>query len=182
MLTPTIAIVMYKKHNVLFLKRKRYTKSMFHVIATYARRERALTISLGTSLAVLYLLLVVLQLVSFEELPTIIDHLWALTDKELGAVIAACVAISEVFALPYLLGMQLSRAMRALTGLFAFIAASYWYAIGWRTAYGAVLLADTGLGGTYLRIPAGAWLMWFGAGVFMLLAWYTARLVLESKK
>lgn len=155
---------------------------MVHIAAKYAHRERALTIALGTSLAVLFVVLAVLQLASFEKLPIILTTLWVLDDKEAGLLVAALIAVAEVFALPYLLGMQLSKAMRGFSGVLAFVAAGYWLAIGWRTAMASVMHTDTGLGGTYLRVPGGAWLLWFSIGILILLAWYTVRLVLESKK
>lgn len=155
---------------------------MHRIIATYVRRRRALTVSLGTSLALFFTLFSLLQLIAFEKLPLIVSSVWGFTDSELGAVVAALVVTAQVLGIPYLLNMQLSAAMRVVSAIAAFAAAGYWFWLGLHTSMELVLVSNSGLGGVYASIPGGSWLLWFGLGMTLLVGWYSYGLILESRE
>jgi glucan phosphoethanolaminetransferase (alkaline phosphatase superfamily) len=152
---------------------------MLTVIAQYAKRKNVLVKELGVALAFVYIVFAVLQLVTFEKLPGALAVALPISMAEKSHIMAAVLVVSEVFALPFLLGMQLSFAMRVLSAVLAYVAALYIVFIGY-TTYGTVI-QDTGLGGGYVPFPGGPWLLWFGIGILVLLGWYTVRFIIDEQ-
>jgi hypothetical protein len=154
---------------------------MLRVIAAYAKRQESLTIFLGLGLAVLYVFFAVGQLISFEKLSGILTILWPIDLADVVKLGSALLVVAEVFAIPYLLGMQLSTAMRMLSAFFAHAIGLYIVYVGILTGDSSNALINTGLGGSYVIIPGGWWLIWFGIGINVLLVWYTVRSIIEVK-
>jgi glucan phosphoethanolaminetransferase (alkaline phosphatase superfamily) len=152
---------------------------MLHIIARYARRQTDLTIGLGLLLAALYVFFAVSQLLTYEKLPAFLADAFPGVAGEYVTIWVACLAIAEVFSVPFFLGMQLSAAMRGLSAAFGFIVAGYIVFLGYVTTNVTVL--NTGLAGGYIGLPGGWWMAWFGAGILLLVVWYTVRSVAEAK-
>jgi len=149
------------------------------VIARYAKRKNILVREFGLALAAVYICFAVLQLITFEKLPGALAVALPVGMAEKTHILAAILVVSEVYALPFLLGMQLSFAMRILSAVFAYIVALVIVLIGYITFTSPI--PNTGLGGGYVPIPGGSWLFWFGIGILTLLVWYTVRFVIDEK-
>jgi len=99
---------------------------MHKVIAAYPKNRSKQTTMLGTLSALVILILLLLQLFGFEELPEILRYFWGLGSKESGMVAAAFLVIMELLALPALLGMKLSPLMRWLSTASGGLVVLYW--------------------------------------------------------
>jgi hypothetical protein len=155
---------------------------MLRVIAKYAKRKNIMTNELGAMIAILYIILAVLQLVTFEKMAGLIAVALPLGMAEQAKIVASVLVVSEVFALPFLLGMQLSLAMRVLSAVLAYMVAMYIMLVGIMSAPSFTGYVNSGLGGGYAYVPNGPWLFWFGLGVICLLVWYTVRSIQDEQR
>ena len=118
-------------------------------------------------LAVIFLIMIIAQLFSFEKFPDIIAAMNLPGGQGLAKLQAAVIVTLEVFALPFLLAMRLSPAMR----VFSMIAG--WLAIGgWVIT--AIIMNKTdnsGILGATVSVPAGWWIVFFALGMGVLAAW-----------
>lgn len=110
--------------------------------------------------AAVLLLFAVTQLFSFDEL----FPLFANAGLAGGYAISVAVVLCEVFALPFLLGMKLSPAMRVVSMVAGWCVPVLWLVVAvWQLAADAPL-ATIGLLGTVVPVWGGMWV------VFVLLA------------
>ena len=122
-------------------------------------------------LAGVFVLLAVGQLFSFEDFPMVIDA-WRLpgVGAGLAVLLAAIVVVLEVLAIPFLLRMHLSPAMRLASMAAGWLAGLWWLlATIWQSATGAV--ANVGLLGATLQLPSGWWSVFFMTAIGVLIAW-----------
>jgi hypothetical protein len=118
------------------------------------------------ALAGVFIVLAVAQLYSFEDFPDTLASLGLIGGRQGASLVAALLVTGEVLALPFLLSMRLSPAMRALS-----MAAGWGVLVAWLTI--AVLINSTTnaitnsgvLGATISTTPG-----WWMAGVFLALA------------
>lgn len=118
--------------------------------------------------AALFVLLVVSQLFTFEQLGEVLSLYYAgLLDEGAAQVAAACIVILEVAAIPFLLAMPLSRAARVVSMI-----------AGWLTVLVWGVLAVYSLGGGYtallgatIDLSGGWWQLCFVVALGVLVAW-----------
>lgn len=94
--------------------------------ATYPKNRSKQTTILGTISAFVLLVLLLLQLFGFEELPEIVRYFWGMSTEEAGLIVVALLVITELFALPVLLGMKLSPLMRWVSTVAGVLVLVYW--------------------------------------------------------
>ncbi|HEY5695794.1 MAG TPA: hypothetical protein VIQ80_03090 [Candidatus Saccharimonadales bacterium] len=126
-------------------------------------------ISLG--LVAFFILIAVAQLFTFEKYPAVIADMWLWGGAEFALVWAAVIVTLEVAAVPFLLSMRLSPAMRVVSMAAGWLVTFLWVGIlFWQNSERAVI-ANNGLLGATLKVPTGWWsvLLWFALGI--LLAW-----------
>lgn len=118
-------------------------------------------------LAGILLAMVVAQLFSFEKFPNVIADMHLPGGEVFAKLRAALIVTFEVFALPFLLGMRLSPAMRIVS-----MVAGWAVVMGWLAA--AILMDKTvnsGLLGATVPLASGWWMIFFVVGLGVLVAW-----------
>lgn len=117
-------------------------------------------------MAGILVVLAVAQLYSFEDFPAVIASMGLHADRSMALLYAALLVTGEVLALPFLLSMRLSPAMRLLS-----MVVGWWVIISWLKI--AIFLTTTtnavtnsGVLGATVPLPAGWWMV----GFFVLLA------------
>lgn len=99
---------------------------MHKVKAAYPKNRSKQTIILGTISAFAVLVLLLLQLFGFEELPEIVRYFWGMDTEEAGLIVVTLLVIVELLALPALLGMKLSPLMRWVSIMSGALVVLYW--------------------------------------------------------
>ena len=133
---------------------------------TAAAERVALTV------AAVFVLMAVTQLFSFEDFPEVIYDIWLPGIGRAGSVVAASLlVIGEVLAIPFLLRMRLSPAMRAVSMVAGWLVVLFWLvALAWQNVTPSAL-TNAGLFGATLALPVGWWAVFYMAGVATLVAW-----------
>lgn len=111
------------------------------------------------------------QLFGFEKfIPLLAEY--SLLGNEGGALLAAClIVIAEVFALPFLLRMHLSPFMRWLSLLSGIVAAGAWLLLSVSALVAGDALANGGVLGVKVAIPAGVAQLAWTVGLCGLAGW-----------
>lgn len=132
----------------------------FFVKATTAPRLRSNNIFIvAVYLAGFFIVTSVSQLFSFENFPGIIGGFGLPIDQSYAPVIAAIVVTLEVLAVPSLLQMKLSPAMRWLSRSSGWVVLVWWLGIGiWESSVDFTI-QGSGLFGASIGLPCGWWLV-----------------------
>lgn len=115
-----------------------------------APRNRATSVTALVATAMLVAMLVA-QLFGYEDLPAILSNLTVSNDSRLFTVMAAVVVLAELLALPYLLGMYISKLLRVVSAAVGFGIASFWLLLSLTNAH----VENSGLFSTTLELPGG---------------------------
>lgn len=122
-------------------------------------------------LAGVFLVMAVAQLFAFEKFVPLVESFWLPGGKPIAYLVTAVIVISEVFALPYLLGMRLSVAMRWVSKAFAFVALGIWLFISIWLNVTVNAVSNIGLLGTKLSLPVGWWAVFLILALIILATW-----------
>ena len=129
------------------------------------------TANVAVLLAGIFVLIAVAQLFSFEELPAVIERLRLPGVGPVAAVlVAALIVVAEVLAVPFLLRMRLSPAMRYVSMVSGWLAVLWWLVVAfWQNV---AVVAGDGLGvlGETIHMPVGWWMVLLAAGLCGLVA------------
>ena len=120
--------------------------------------------------AVVLIAMVATQLFSFEKFIPLLES-FDLPGGLSGRVIAVTLVVSGVLALPFLLRMKLSMAMRYLSMAAGWVVALLWvFLTVWVNASG-VLVDTMGLLGASVGLLPGWWAVFVAVGMGILSAW-----------
>lgn len=112
----------------------------------------------------------VAQLFTFEKFPDVIAQMW-LPLSDLAPVYAALIVTLEVAAVPFLLGMRMSLAMRVVSMVSGWLAIGLWLAVlVWINVSGDVVV-NSGLLGDTAALPVGWWNVLFAVALGVLAGW-----------
>src|ERR1700757_4232033 len=95
------------------------------------------------------------QLFSFEKFTPLIDSYWLPGGHGTGMLVACLIVITEVFALPFLLRMDLSPLMRWFSLVCSALVPLLWLSILLFEMSTHWILLNSGLFGTKVAIPSG---------------------------
>ncbi|MGD8373580.1 MAG: hypothetical protein PVI21_01850 [Candidatus Woesebacteria bacterium] len=112
----------------------------------------------------------VTQLLDFEEFATIVQS-YGITSQSGSVALAVCIIGLEVFALPYLLGLKLSRLASELSSLFVILAPLAWIILIGQELIGGDKKDISGLLGGYVNIPVGMASFVIVAFIFAMSLW-----------
>lgn len=121
-------------------------------------------------LAVFLVMMIVAQLFTFEKFPDLLADSWLPGGDAWMPIYAGVIVALEVLALPFLLSMKLSKAMRAMSMVFGWLVVLAWLVI----SVGSVVdghIAESGLLGATAPLPTGWWSVSFCAGLAVLAIW-----------
>src|SRR4051812_47682117 len=107
------------------------------ITPTYGPQRNPRTRMVAWTCAGLLIVMLVSQLFSYEDFPSTLDILLPINDQPLIHMTAALIVFAELLALPYLLGMYISRLMRVLSVMFAVCAAAFWLIVSLTNAHAA---------------------------------------------
>jgi len=114
---------------------------------------------------------VVAQLFSFEEFITIIDSYWLPGGIVTARVLSAVIVITEVFALPFLLRMRLSPAMRVVSMVCGWMVAAVWIKLTLWLMLTTNAVTTVGLLGDVVSLTPGWWSVMLSLSLGILAAW-----------
>jgi len=97
------------------------------------------------------LLMLLTQLYSYEDFASVLTTILPFSDQPLSVISAALLVIVELFSLPYLLEMKLSRLMRVISQLFGLVVALFWLFTSLTSAHAA----NSALFSTTFDLPGG---------------------------
>lgn len=105
-------------------------------------------------LAFILCLMAVAQLLDFEEFANIVFE-YGVSGQAGSVALAVCIIGLEIFALPYLLGLKLSRLASELSSLFVVLAPLAWVILIGQEVVSGDKISISGLLGGYVDIPVG---------------------------
>lgn len=153
------------------------------VTATYGAKQRSKR-AWGAAIIAAAVLTVMLlaQLFEYEDFIIILGSLLPFNDIVMTKIVAACLVLVELLAIPYLLGMYMSALMRFVSACFAGLVAVFWLFTSFTNAHAV----NSGLFSTTLEIPGGilatAWsLLLFCVTVILLYEESRSGIPLEKK-
>lgn len=153
---------------------KRYTTNMIRFATSSTAAEPATRLSgrIATALAGVFMVLATAQLFSFEKFPQAIDDMWLPGVHDGGAMVAAALVVTaEVFALPFLLRMRLSVAMRVLSMVLGWAVGLGWLIVLIIESVSVTALANNGLLGATVELPVGWWAVTVQAAICIMIGW-----------
>jgi hypothetical protein len=122
-------------------------------------------------LAAMLVVLAVAQLFTFEQFAEVFIAMALPGSDVLAPVYGAVIVTLEVFALPFLLAMRLSTAMRIFSMVVGWLAIAVWLFLSvWGASMGEIA-ANSGLLGATVVLPVGWWSVSFSIALGVLAAW-----------
>lgn len=112
-----------------------------------------------------------LQLFSFEKFIPLIESYWLPGGQGTALLVAGLLVVFEVFALPFLLQMKLSKLMRIVSMVCGWLAVSLWFKLALWSNLTTTALTNNGFFGTSVEIPVGWWAVSFMAALGVLAIW-----------
>jgi hypothetical protein len=133
------------------------------------KTEAVRTISIA--LAGIFVLMAVAQLFTFEKFATVISAMWLPGGDIMTPIRAAVIVTLEVAAVPFLLSMRLSPAMRVISMVAGWCTILAWFSASvWQNTSGNVI-ANSGFLGATAKLPVGWWSILLCAGLAILAGW-----------
>jgi hypothetical protein len=97
--------------------------------------------------------------------------MWLVSDQSETKLIAALVVTCEVLALPFLLRLKLSKAMRVLSMVLGWLVIAFWLVVTiWQNIQG-LPIANSGIFGATIALPVGMWSIFMFIALGVLAAW-----------
>lgn len=111
------------------------------------------TFVVALAASAMLVIMLVCQLYGFEDFSTDLSVVLPTTNPALIDVAAGLIVFAELFALPYLLGMYVSRLMRIMSALLAAGIGFFWLFTAFTNAHAA----NSALFSSTLIVPGGIW-------------------------
>jgi hypothetical protein len=125
----------------------------------------------GIALAAVFVVLAVAQLYSYEDFPNVIASLWLPGGRPLATLAAALIVTGEVLAVPFLLGIQLSPAMRTVSMVAGWLVILGWLKIALIVNISANAITNSGVLGATIPVAPGWWMVCLFIALGVLSAW-----------
>lgn len=144
----------------------------FFVQSTPSPELKAENIKIASiALAGVFVLLAVAQLYSYEDFPDVLASLWLPGGRPLATVLAALLVVSEVLAVPFLLSMRLSPAMRVMSMVAGWLAIVAWLKIAISINLTTNATTNSGILGATIPVSPGWWMVGLFIALGALVAW-----------
>ncbi|HEU4715811.1 MAG TPA: MauE/DoxX family redox-associated membrane protein [Candidatus Saccharimonadales bacterium] len=142
------------------------------VQATQAPKPKTKNIrTVGVALAGVFVVMAVAQLFTFEDFPAVIAAMWLPGGEGLAPVRAAFIVALEVGAVPFLLGMRLSPAMRVCSMVAGWLAILAWFVVTIMQNLSTGVIVNNGMLGATVKLPVGWWNPLLIVAMGILAAW-----------
>ena len=136
----------------------------------YAKPSTTAELAASIYLAFFFVVAALTQLFAFESYPDVIRSYGLPMADELALPLAAALVCLEVFAIPYLLWMRVSRLMHLVSFACGWLVLLYWLGIGVWQSIVDFHIANAGLFGAKLLLPQGWWLVSYMTVLIILMA------------
>ncbi|MDB5186811.1 MAG: rane protein of unknown function [Candidatus Saccharibacteria bacterium] len=133
------------------------------------KSENVKLVSIG--LAGVFVVLAVAQLYSYEDFPSVITSLGLHDGRPLSDLYAALLVTGEVLAIPFLLSMRLSRAMRFVSMTAGWLVIIAWLKTAVIVNVTANAVTNSGVLGATIPIVPGWWMVCFFMVLALMSAW-----------
>jgi hypothetical protein len=127
--------------------------------------------TVGVALAGVFVVMAVAQLFTYEEFPGVIAAMWLPWGEDVASVRAALIVVLEVAAVPFLLAMRLSPAMRFLSMISGWLVVAAWFAASVLQNMSSGVIANSGFLGAAVKLPVGWWNILFCLALGVLATW-----------
>ena len=125
---------------------------------------------IAIALAAVFVVMAVAQLYSFEDFPAVIADMELHGDEPMAGLFAALLVTGEVLAVPFLLGMRLSPAMRVVSMVAGWLVIVAWLKIAIYINVTAATMNGGVLGAT-IPVPTGWWMVCIFVALGVMSAW-----------
>lgn len=125
----------------------------------------------SVALAAVFVVLAVAQLYSYEEYPTVIASLWLPGGVQFAYLFAGLIVALEVAAVPFLLRMHLSPAMRVVSMMSGWLVVSVWLAVSLWLNLTVNAVTNSGVLGATVPVMPGWWMTIAFTVLGALVAW-----------
>lgn len=145
---------------------------MIFVQSTAAPKPRTqLSANIALFFAGIVLVMALGQLFSFEKFIPLIES-YRLPGGASTALLVACILVTlEVFALPFLLRMQLSKLMRTVSMVAGWLVVTAWLKLALWVNLTVNEVDNIGLFGVHVQLPVGWWAVLFVLALGVQAAW-----------
>jgi len=121
--------------------------------------------------AIVLIVLVLCQLFTFDKFLTLLQG-FAFPGGDVTAhLVGSMIVISEVFALPFLLEMNLSPLMRVISMVFGWIASLVWFKLALWLIFVANSVTNIGILGTVVAVIPGWWAVYISIALGTMAVW-----------
>jgi len=121
--------------------------------------------------AIILIVFVLAQLFTFDDFLTLIESFWLPGGAPVAHLLGGIIVISEVFALPFLLGMKLSPLMRIISMGLGWLVPLIWFKLSFWLVLTVNAVSNIGILGTKVRLIPGWWAVFFSIALGILAAW-----------
>ena len=121
--------------------------------------------------AIILIVFVLAQLFTFDDFLTLIESFWLPGGAPVAHLLGGIIVISEVFALPFLLGMKLSPLMRIISMGLGWLVPLVWLKLSFWLVLTVNAVSNIGILGTKVRLIPGWWAVFFSIALGILAAW-----------
>ena len=121
--------------------------------------------------AIILIVFVLAQLFTFDDFLTLIESFWLPGGAPVAHLLGGIIVISEVFALPFLLGMKLSPLMRIISMGLGWLVPLIWLKLSFWLVLTVNAVSNIGILGTKVRLIPGWWAVFFSLALGILAAW-----------
>ena len=111
------------------------------------------------------------QLFTFDKFLVLIDSFWLPGGTSVAYLLAGVIVSSEVFALPFLLGMKISPLMRVLSMGLSWLVPFIWFLLAVWINFTVNAVSNIGFLGTVVILIPGWWAIFFTMSIGLLSAW-----------
>jgi hypothetical protein len=144
----------------------------FFVQATQASRPKTKNIrTISLVFAGVLIVMAIAQLFTFEKFPSVVADLWLPGDSSSASVYSAVIVTLEVLALPFLLSMRLSPAMRLVSMVAGWTSVLIWLGISLWENLTTNVVSNSGLLGDTVTLPIGWWSVLVCLALAVLAGW-----------
>jgi type III secretory pathway component EscU len=121
--------------------------------------------------SLMLIIFVLCQLFTYDGFIRLLESFWlpggATTARLLGSVIVVC----ELFALPFLLRMDLSRLMRIISMVLGWVVPAIWILLTLWINLTVNAISNVGFLGSVIKIQPGWWAVCMSVGLGLFAAW-----------
>jgi hypothetical protein len=153
--------------------KKAYTEGMsFFVQPTAPMSPKTPNVrAVSLLLVALFIILAVAQLFAYEKFPDILASYWLPGGSAFAHLLAALFVVFEVLAVPFLLSMWLSPAMRVISMVAGWCVIAGWLYLSLVANFTINAIGNSGVLGAAVKVPVGWWMLLFFIVFGGLVAW-----------